>query len=346
MEYGPAKRRAAKQLGLHPRDAEMPDNDQLEDEVRAYLALFCAESQPRELAALRSVAAAWMERLAAFRPHLTGAVWRGTATRHSDVHLELYCNDSKEAELALIDGRIDYEVSTRNGPRGRAGRRAEHRGAEPRAGAARDTSARRARLRRPARRVADRCARSRSAWRSGRTALAGRVVMKRRAWIAGCAGAVAALAGVGAAWWSSSAQTRCTGHLGSAVPEAGRRRDRAVRMARRTVADQLLGNLVSTVCRGNAVAGALPESPSGRRLADPGTCRRQGEAGAGVRDVQRHRLCYRARRQRGIGAFPIAWKQRRGLTIQHRFRPRRHCFGAKVGALNEAMLADWARLRL
>ena len=30
--------------------------------------------------------------------------------------------------------------------------------------------------------------------------------MTRRAWIAGCAGAVAALAGVGAAWWSSSAQ--------------------------------------------------------------------------------------------------------------------------------------------
>ena len=118
MEYGPAKRRAAKQLGLHPRDAEMPDNDQLEDEVRAYLALFCAESQPRELATLRGVAAVWMERLAAFRPHLTGAVWRGTATRHSDVHLELYCNDSKEAELALIDDRVDYEVSTRIGPRG------------------------------------------------------------------------------------------------------------------------------------------------------------------------------------------------------------------------------------
>ena len=56
MEYGPAKRRAAKRLGLHPRDADLPDNDQLEDEVRAYLALFCAETQPRELAALRGVA--------------------------------------------------------------------------------------------------------------------------------------------------------------------------------------------------------------------------------------------------------------------------------------------------
>ena len=118
MEYGPAKRRAAKQLGLHPRDADMPDNDQLEDEVRTYLALFCAESQPRELAALRDLAAVWMEKLAAFRPHLTGAVWRGTATRHSDVHLELYCDDSKAAELALIDGRIDYDVSSKSGPRG------------------------------------------------------------------------------------------------------------------------------------------------------------------------------------------------------------------------------------
>jgi hypothetical protein len=111
--------RAAKQLGLHPRDADMPDNDQLEDEVRTYLALFCAESQPRELAALRSVATVWMERLAAFRPHLTGAVWRGTATRHSDESTWSSTVTIREAaELALIDGRIDYEVSTLNGPRG------------------------------------------------------------------------------------------------------------------------------------------------------------------------------------------------------------------------------------
>ena len=118
MEYGPAKRRAAERPAASPAGAEMPSNEQLEDEVRAYLALFCADTQPGELAALRDVAAAWMERLAAFRPHLTGAVWRGTATRHSDIHLELYCDDSKAAELALIDRRIDYEVSRGNGPRG------------------------------------------------------------------------------------------------------------------------------------------------------------------------------------------------------------------------------------
>jgi hypothetical protein len=119
MEYGPAKRRAARVLGCHSaRPTELPGNDRVEDEVRDYLAIFCSDTQPVELAALRAVAAAWMERLAEFRPHLTGAVWRGTATRLNDVHLELYCDDSKSAELALIDRRVDYEVGSRPGPRG------------------------------------------------------------------------------------------------------------------------------------------------------------------------------------------------------------------------------------
>ena len=119
MEYGPAKRRAAKVLGRHSvRPAELPSNDELEDEVRSYIDIFCADTQPAELQALREVAAVWMERLAEFRPHLTGAVWRGTATRLSAVHIQLYCDDSKAAELALIDKGVDYEVGSLPGPRG------------------------------------------------------------------------------------------------------------------------------------------------------------------------------------------------------------------------------------
>lgn len=119
MEYGPAKRRAAKSLGKYSvRAADLPSNEDLEDQVRAYIDLFCADTQPGELAALREVAAQWMARLAEFRPHLKGAVWRGTATRLSDVHIELYCDDSKSAELALIDLGIDYDVTSIPGPRG------------------------------------------------------------------------------------------------------------------------------------------------------------------------------------------------------------------------------------
>lgn len=119
MEYGPAKRRAAKMLGrASVRAVDLPGNDQVEDEVRQYIQLFCADTQPGELLALRRVALLWMERLQALRPHLTGAVWRGTATRLSSVHLQLYCDDSKEAELLLIDKHVDYDVGTLPGPRG------------------------------------------------------------------------------------------------------------------------------------------------------------------------------------------------------------------------------------
>jgi hypothetical protein len=117
LEYGPAKRRALKQLGLSTR-AELPDNELLEDAVREYLSLFCADTQPGELRALRETATVWMERLAEFRPHLTGAVWRGTATRLNDIHLQLYCDDSKSAEILLLNKGIDYDVGSVPGPRG------------------------------------------------------------------------------------------------------------------------------------------------------------------------------------------------------------------------------------
>ncbi len=119
MEYGPAKRRAARQLGRHStRVSELPSNDAVEDEVRTYLSIFCADTQPAELAALRAVAMVWMERLAEFRPHLAGAVWRGTATRLNNVHLQLFCDDSKAAELALIDRGVSYEVGSTTSLRG------------------------------------------------------------------------------------------------------------------------------------------------------------------------------------------------------------------------------------
>lgn len=111
LEWGPAKRRAVKQLGLPARTA-LPDNELLEDSVREYLQLFCADTQPGELAALRRLAAVWMDRLAEFRPHLAGAVWRGTATRRSDIYLQLFCDDPKSAEITLIDKGVDYDVRT------------------------------------------------------------------------------------------------------------------------------------------------------------------------------------------------------------------------------------------
>jgi hypothetical protein len=124
LEYGPAKQRARKWLmqqgGIDAARLPLPDNEALEAEVRAHIELFCADTQPGELAALREIALTWMERLAAFRPHVTGAVWRGTATKLNDVHLELYCDDPKAAEIALIDAGIRYDIGANT--RGRSDR--------------------------------------------------------------------------------------------------------------------------------------------------------------------------------------------------------------------------------
>ncbi|MFM7698114.1 MAG: hypothetical protein ACKO5X_05710 [Limnohabitans sp.] len=117
LEFGPAKHRALKELGLPARQA-LPDNEQVESEVFDYLTLFCADTQPFELLALRRLALGWMERLASFRPHLGGAVWRGSATRLSDIHIQLFCDDSKQAELALLDQGVRFEVRAVNGFRG------------------------------------------------------------------------------------------------------------------------------------------------------------------------------------------------------------------------------------
>ena len=119
LEYGPAKRRAIRHLGLPSRTA-LPGNDEIEDAVLDYIAIFCADTQATELAALRKLALRWMERMARFRPHLSAAVWRGSATRRSDIHIELFCDDSKSAEIALIDLKVAYEPRTVIGLRGDA----------------------------------------------------------------------------------------------------------------------------------------------------------------------------------------------------------------------------------
>lgn len=114
LEYGPAKRRAVKQMGL-PARAELPDNAEIEAAVIEYIAVFCADTQPTELAALRELALVWMQRMADFRPHLAGAVWHGTATRLSDIYIQLFCDDPKSAEIALIEHNVDYEPRTVTG---------------------------------------------------------------------------------------------------------------------------------------------------------------------------------------------------------------------------------------
>lgn len=121
-EYGSAKRRAVKQLlGNQKLNGNiLPDNAQIEQQVREYQALFFADSQPARLLHLRHLAASLMQELAQFNPYVIGAVLNGTAGEHSDIHLHLYTDNSKDVAIFLLNFGIDYDVSEHQGKRGEA----------------------------------------------------------------------------------------------------------------------------------------------------------------------------------------------------------------------------------
>ncbi len=111
-EYGQAKRRALQELlgERADRRTTMPDNSEVEHELRRYLKLFGGEEHKSLLKARRALAAQLMQTLHEFDPHLTGAVLNGTATQHSDIHLQLFVDSAKDVELRLIDLAINFDV--------------------------------------------------------------------------------------------------------------------------------------------------------------------------------------------------------------------------------------------
>jgi len=112
-DYDTARRKAARQvLGVdRPAPKLMPDNLQIEDEVRKYQSLFGGPDQGLRLNALRETALQVMDALAEFRPYLTGAVLNGTAGEHDDIHLQLFAESAKEVEIFLLNRNVNIEIS-------------------------------------------------------------------------------------------------------------------------------------------------------------------------------------------------------------------------------------------
>ncbi|MEM5330595.1 UDP-N-acetylmuramate--alanine ligase [Paraburkholderia sp. JHI2823] len=113
LDYATAKRKAARQVVGETRidGSWLPDNDQIEEEIREYQALFQGDSQPLVLRRLREIALDWMQRLGAFNPFLTGAVLNGTAGEHSDIHLQIFCDNAKDVAIWLLNANVQYDVS-------------------------------------------------------------------------------------------------------------------------------------------------------------------------------------------------------------------------------------------
>jgi hypothetical protein len=106
-DWALAKRKASRQLML-PDSAALPSNDEIEEALGSYHALFGGEAHDACLRLQRTEALAWMKRLAAWDPLLVGGIAAGWATAHSDVRLELVADDSKAVEIALASAGVRY----------------------------------------------------------------------------------------------------------------------------------------------------------------------------------------------------------------------------------------------
>lgn len=109
-DFALAKRKAAKQLGALDAQA-LPGNDEIEAELRAYLALYQAEEHPQRVAELREIALDAMQALERFSPYLTGQVLKGIAGPYAEIELQLFPDSVKEVEIFLLDRSIPYTTS-------------------------------------------------------------------------------------------------------------------------------------------------------------------------------------------------------------------------------------------
>src|SRR5512147_2769257 len=97
-DYATAKRKAARQAGM-PDTRELPTNDEIDDALRIYQAIYHKDEHRDRLRALRGKALRAMRALARFNPYLTGSVLSGNAGKYADIHLQLFTDDEKAVEL-------------------------------------------------------------------------------------------------------------------------------------------------------------------------------------------------------------------------------------------------------
>lgn len=107
LNYASAKHKAARQIGA-PGTRNLPDNEEVERALRDYQSIYQRDEQSLRLRQLRQLALAAMRLLEPFHPYLTGSVLNGTATRHSDINLQLFTDSAKEVELFLLARQVAY----------------------------------------------------------------------------------------------------------------------------------------------------------------------------------------------------------------------------------------------
>lgn len=118
-DYSAAKRKAAQSLGL-PDHTRLPENSEIDAELRVYQRLFQDDEHSARIDHLRRIAAEIMTLTQRFNPYLTGSVLEGTAGRYAEIDIQLFTDSAKDVEIFLLNQRIDYAHSTPRSDRAEA----------------------------------------------------------------------------------------------------------------------------------------------------------------------------------------------------------------------------------
>ena len=103
-----AKRKAARQLGA-PDTQHLPSNQEVDQALRSFRALFQTNQHPLILKQLRQQALQAMQLLVPFSPYLTGSVLDGNAGDQSDINLTVYSDDAKAVMMFLLKHNVEFE---------------------------------------------------------------------------------------------------------------------------------------------------------------------------------------------------------------------------------------------
>ncbi|MBK7676472.1 MAG: hypothetical protein IPJ27_17890 [Candidatus Accumulibacter sp.] len=109
-DLGLAKRKAARNLGL-PEGAAMPEDSEVEVELRTYQRLFQDREQQARHQHLLRTAARLMATMQHFNPYLTGSVLDGTAGRYAEIDIQLFPDSAPGQIFHNSTSRIDYRHS-------------------------------------------------------------------------------------------------------------------------------------------------------------------------------------------------------------------------------------------
>lgn len=111
-DYALAKRKAARQAGA-PDTRNLPNNEEVEQALRAYQQLYQADEQTARLNHLRHNAREMMRLLAPFNPFLSGSVLSGSAGKYAAIEIHLFADSVKDVEMFLINRQIPYRSRDR-----------------------------------------------------------------------------------------------------------------------------------------------------------------------------------------------------------------------------------------